>query len=186
MAEIRYVIALLFLGAYEILAQPYDLLITGGRVLDGTGNPAVYSDVAIQGGKIAAIGRLRGSPAIRTIDAKEKYVCPGFIDMHSHADGGLGSEDRRRRAAPNLVSQGITTVCVNPDGASPWPLSKQRATYERLAIGPNAVLLVGHGTVRRALIEADYKRPATSAEIARMRELVRQGMQGKAFGMSAG
>jgi N-acyl-D-amino-acid deacylase len=182
----RRIAALLLLRSCLVLAQPYDLLITGGRLLDGTGNPAIYSDVAIQGGKIAAIGRLRGSPAARTIDAKGKYVCPGFIDMHSHADGGLGSEDRRRRAAPNLVSQGITTVCVNPDGASPWPLSKQRANYERLAIGPNAALLVGHGTVRRLVMKDDYKRPATPAEIAKMRELVRQGMQEKAFGMSAG
>jgi N-acyl-D-amino-acid deacylase len=182
----RRIAALLLLRSCLVLAQPYDLLITGGRLLDGTGNPAIYSDVAIQGGKIAAIGRLRGSPATRTIDAKGKYVCPGFIDMHSHADGGLGSEDRRRRAAPNLVSQGITTVCVNPDGASQWPLSKQRATYERLAIGPNAALLVGHGTVRRLVMKDEYKRPATPPEIAKMRELVRQGMQEKAFGMSAG
>jgi N-acyl-D-amino-acid deacylase len=124
-----YIAVLLLLSAGIAIGQPYDLLITGGRVLDGTGNPATYADVAIQGGKVAAIGRLRGAAAARTIDAKSKYVCPGFIDMHSHADGGLASEDRRRRSAPNLVSQGITTVCVNPDGASPWPLSKQRAAY---------------------------------------------------------
>src|SRR5205085_1195077 len=61
MAEMRCVIALLFLGASAVLAQPYDLLISGGRVLDGTGNPAVYADVAIQGGRIAAIGHLRGA-----------------------------------------------------------------------------------------------------------------------------
>lgn len=169
-----------------VRAQPYDVLITGGRVLDGTGNPAFHADVAIRGGKIAAVGHLRGSSAARSIDAKGKYVCPGFIDMHSHADGGLASKDSRRRAAPNLVSQGITTVCVNPDGASPWPLSAQRATYERLGIGPNAVLMIGHGTVRRLAMKDDYKRPATAAEIARMRDLVRQGMQDGAFGMSAG
>jgi N-acyl-D-amino-acid deacylase len=169
-----------------LVAQRYDLLISGGRVLDGTGNPAIYADVAILDGKIAAVGRLRGSPATRTIDAKGKYVCPGFIDMHSHADGGLASEDKRRRSAPNLVSQGITTVCVNPDGASPWPLSAQRATYEKLGIGPNAALMIGHGTVRGMVMKEDYKRPATVGEIARMRQLVRLGMQEKAFGMSAG
>jgi N-acyl-D-amino-acid deacylase len=186
MAEMGWVIALLLSGHCLMLAQSYDLLITGGKVLDGTGNPAVYADVAIQGAKIAAVGRLRGSAAARTIDAKSKYVCPGFIDMHSHADGGLGSQDQRRRAAPNLVSQGITTVCVNPDGASPWPLSPQRATCERLGIGPNAALMIGHGTVRRIVMKNDYKRAATPAEIAQMRALVRQGMQEKAFGMSAG
>src|SRR5580704_2170297 len=97
---------LLLMVAQAAVAQRYDLLIAGGRVLDGTGNPAIYADVAIRDGRIAAVGRLRGSAAARTIDAKGKYVCPGFIDMHSHADGGLGSQDARRRAAPNLVSQG--------------------------------------------------------------------------------
>src|SRR5215470_3246952 len=172
--------------ASAAFAQSYDILIAGGRVLDGTGNPAIYADVAIQNGKIAAVGHLRGSAAVRTIDAKGKIVCPGFIDMHSHADGGLGSEDRRRRVAPNLVSQGITTVCVNPDGASPWPLSGQRARYEKLGIGPNAALMVGHGTVRRLVLKNDYKRAATAAEIDQMRDLVRLGMRDKAFGMSAG
>ena len=86
-----------------IPAQPYDVLITGGMVLDGTGNPGFYADVALRDGRIAAIGRLRGAAATRTIEAKGRYVCPGFIDMHSHADGGLGSQDPRRRSAPNLV-----------------------------------------------------------------------------------
>ena len=166
--------------------QPYDVLITGGQLLDGAGNPAMYADVGIRAGKIAAIGTLRGSPATRTINAKGKIISPGFIDMHSHADGGLGSDDRKRRSASNLVSQGITTVCVNPDGASPWPIAQQRATYEKLGIGPNAALMVGHGTVRRLVMKEDYKRAATADEIRKMRELVHQGMAEKAFGMSAG
>ncbi|HUQ91817.1 MAG TPA: amidohydrolase family protein [Bryobacteraceae bacterium] len=167
-------------------AQPYDVLITGGRVLDGSGNPAYYADLAIRDGRIAAIGRLTGVTAARRIDAKGKYVCPGFIDMHSHADRGLASPDARRRSAPNLVSQGITTVLVNPDGASPWPLASQRATYERLGIGPNAALMIGHGTVRRLVMKEDHQRSASAAEIAKMRELVKLGMEEKAFGMSAG
>jgi N-acyl-D-amino-acid deacylase len=176
----------LLLAAGALPAQTYDILITGGRILDGAGNPAFYADVAISAGKIAAVGRLQGAKAARTIDAKGKYVCPGFIDMHSHADGGLASTDARRRSAPNLVTQGITTVLVNPDGSSPWPLSSQRATYERQGIGPNAALMIGHGTVRRRIMKDDYKRPATAVEIAQMRELVRQGMREKAFGLSAG
>src|SRR5262249_43002292 len=94
--------------------------------------------------------------------------------------------DARRRAAPNLVSQGITTVLVSPDGSSPWPLTGQRATYEKQGIGPNAALMIGHGTVRRLVMKDDYKRAATASEIAKMRELVKQGMQEKAFGLSAG
>lgn len=167
-------------------AQPYDVLIRGGRVLDGTGNPAFYADVALRDGKIAAVGNLRGATATRVIEAKGKYVAPGFIDMHSHAEGGLLSKDARRRAAPNLVTQGITTVLVNPDGSSPWPLSAQRTSYEQQGIGPNAALMIGHGTVRRRVMQDDHKRPATAAEIAAMRALVKQGMEEKAFGMSAG
>jgi N-acyl-D-amino-acid deacylase len=127
-------------------AQPYDVLITGGLVLDGTGNPGFYADVALRDGRIAAIGRLGGAAATRTIDAKGRYVCPGSLTCLP-CRRRLASQDARRRSAPNLVSQGITTVLVNPDGASPWPLSSQRAGYERQGIGPNAALMIGHGTV---------------------------------------
>ena len=167
-------------------SQQYDLLIRGGQVIDGSGSAPRRADVAITGGRIVRIGDLSNAAASRTIDATGKVVTPGFIDMHSHADRGLASEDKRRRAASNLVSQGITTVCVNPDGSSPWPIAGQRASYEKLGIGPNAALMVGHGTVRRLVMKEDYKRPATAEEIAKMRELVRQGMQEKAFGLSAG
>jgi N-acyl-D-amino-acid deacylase len=166
--------------------EALDVLITGGRVFDGTGNPAAYADVGIRGGEIAAVGRLIGAKAKRVIDAKGKFVVPGFIDLHSHADRGLTSEDRRRRAALNLVSQGITTVVVNPDGGGPWPLSEQRLAMDRLGVGLNVALMAGHGTVRRQVMKDDFRRPATAAEIRQMRELVRQGMKEQAFGLSAG
>jgi N-acyl-D-amino-acid deacylase len=88
--------------------QAVDVLITGGRLLDGTGNPAIQGDIGIRGNRIVAVGRLNGWTATRIVDAKGKYVAPGFIDMHSHAERGLESSDRRRRSAPNLVTQGIT------------------------------------------------------------------------------
>ena len=175
---------LLFVGV--LAGQPFDVLITGGRVFDGTGNPAAYADVGVRGGVVAAVGRLAGSAAKRTVDAKGLFVAPGFIDLHSHAERGLTSEDRRRRAAPNLVSQGITTVVVNPDGGGPWPLSAQRATMERLGVGPNVALMAGHGTIRRHVMKNDFRRAATAAEIEQMRALVRQGVLEQAFGLSAG
>jgi N-acyl-D-amino-acid deacylase len=179
----------------SIAAQPaarYDLLIRNARVLDGTGNPWFPADIAVQNGRIAAVGALASSQAARTIDAGGKYVAPGFIDIHSHADdgsgprGGFRDPDPMRRAAPNLVSQGITTVVVNQDGRSPWPVADQRALLQKTGIGPNAMLLVGHGTVRRRVMGDDVRRPAKPDEVASMRALVRQALQEGAVGMSAG
>ena len=171
--------------------ERYDLLITGGRVHDGTGNPWFYADLGVRGDRIVAIGKLRGATAARVIDATGKVVVPGFIDIHSHADdgssprGGFRDPDAKRRAAPNLVMQGITTVVVNHDGRSPWPIAGQKALITKNGIGPNTLLLVGHGTVRQQVM-TDTRRPATNAEIARMRALVRRGMLEGASGLSAG
>jgi N-acyl-D-amino-acid deacylase len=176
-------------------AQPaarYDLVIRNARVLDGTGNPWFPADIAVQAGRIAAVGALPNAQAARVIDAAGKYVAPGFIDIHSHADdgsgprGGFRDPDPMRRAAPNLVSQGITTVVVNQDGRSPWPVADQRTQLEKTGIGPNAMLLVGHGTVRRRVMGDDVRRPAKPEEITVMRSLVRQALQEGAVGLSAG
>jgi N-acyl-D-amino-acid deacylase len=172
--------------------QRYDVLIRNARVLDGTGNPWFPADIAVQGGRIAAIGSLAEAQAATVIDASGKYVAPGFIDIHSHADdgsgprGGFRDPDPARRSAPNLVSQGITTVVVNQDGRSPWPISDQKALLEKNGIGPNAMLLVGHGTVRRRVMGDDNRRPARAEEIANMRTLIRQGLSEGAVGISAG
>lgn len=177
---------LLLAGLFPASGQPFDLLLRGGRVFDGTGNPAARADVGIREGKIAAVGRLPDVAATRTLDVTGKMICPGFIDLHSHAEGGLASPDARRRAAPNLVSQGITAVLVNPDGGGPWPIAAQRRTFEERRIGPNALLMVGHGTVRRQAMGTDFKRAATTGEVARMRELVRLGLAEGAWGLSGG
>jgi N-acyl-D-amino-acid deacylase len=174
--------------------QRFDLLITGGMVMDGTGNPSYRADVGIRDGRIVAVGRLAGAGAERTVDATGRIVAPGFIDIHSHADdtnrSGSGTlrdaENARVRSAPNLVIQGITTVVVNQDGRSNWPIAEQKATMERLGIGPNTILLVGHGEVRRRVLGEDVMRPATPEEITRMRALVRQGLAEGAWGLSAG
>lgn len=164
----------------------FDILVAGGRVFDGTGNPARYADVGIRGDTIVAVGRLAGAKAKRTIDAKGRFIAPGFIDLHSHAERGLVAADRARRAAPNLVTQGITTVVVNPDGGGPFPPAQQRGAMELPGVGPNVALMVGHGTVRGLVMKQDFRRAATPDEIRRMRELVRQGMEEGAFGLSAG
>jgi len=186
------VATLLLAGVAGLHAQQYDILISGAKVMDGSGNPWIYADVGINRDRIVAVGKLTGATGRRAIDATGKVIAPGFIDLHSHADGpnygsrGLRAEDVKRRAAPNLVMQGITTVVVNSDGRSLWPIATQRAELERIGIGPNAILLVGHGTVRRQVMGEDFRRPATPAEVRRMRVLVRQAMNEGAMGLSVG
>jgi N-acyl-D-amino-acid deacylase len=172
--------------------QAFDLVIRNGRVFDGTGNPAFPADIGVREGRIAAIGRLADAKAARVIDAAGRFVSPGFIDIHSHADdgssprGGFRDENPQVRAAPNLVAQGITTVVVNHDGRSPWPIRTQREQIEKNRIGPNTMLMVGHGAVRTQVMGREARRPATADEITKMRALVRQALEEGAVGLSAG
>src|SRR5687767_12533567 len=84
-------------SASLLQAQPgrFDVLIRNGRVMDGSGNPWMRTDVGIRGGTIAAIGALRDVPALRIIDAADRLVTPGFIDVHSHAGEGLTRSELR-------------------------------------------------------------------------------------------
>jgi N-acyl-D-amino-acid deacylase len=182
------VFALALSGAASLsIAQPYDLLIRDGRVLDGTGNPYFRADVAIVGDEIVAIGKLGNATAARVLEADGLYVAPGFIDVHSHADRSLVGDAVEPRRAHNLVVQGITTVVGGPDGRNPmWPITDELAAYEKLGIALNFVPMVGHATVRSEVMGDDYEREATTEEIERMRVLVRQGMEEGAWGLGAG
>jgi N-acyl-D-amino-acid deacylase len=163
----------------------YDLLIVGGRVIDGSGNPWFRADVGVKDGRIAAVGALAGAPAARTIDATGKFVTPGFIDLHSHSDSGLANPALRHNL--NMVAQGITLSVVNQDGRSPrWPIRDQKALYERQGIGTNAALLVGHATVRTRAMGPRSRTVATDADIRAMLPLVEEGMTDGAFGLSSG
>jgi N-acyl-D-aspartate/D-glutamate deacylase len=179
------------LGALVVMARPaaigaqqaYDIVIRGGRLLDGTGNPWYYADVGIRGDRIVAVGNLAGAAAGRTIDATGLYVAPGFIDAHTHAGGGLARPELSH--ARPLLAQGITTVIINPDGQGPVDLVAQREVLERNGIGVNAAQLLGHGSVRQAVLGMEDRAP-TAAELARMGALVRAGMEAGAFGLSSG
>lgn len=163
--------------------QTFDVLILNGRVMDGSGNPWIRTDLGIRDGRIAATGKLEGRTAKRIIDARGRIVSPGFIDVHSHAAEGL-TRDALRQGRP-LLAQGITTIVANPDGGGPVDLAAQRAALEKGGIGGNVALLIGHGSVRRAVVGADNRGP-TAAELDRMRAIVRKAMEDGAFGLSSG
>jgi N-acyl-D-aspartate/D-glutamate deacylase len=165
-------------------AQPgFDVLIRNGRVMDGTGNPWLRADIGIRGDRIAAIGRLADGTARRIIDAADRLVTPGFIDVHSHAAEGL-ARPQLRQGRP-LLAQGITTIVANPDGGGPVDLAAQRTRLESGGLGPNVALLIGHGSVRREVL-GNANRAPTGEELERMRTLVRRGMSEGAFGLSSG
>lgn len=170
----------------EAFADVFDLVIRGGEIIDGTGSRRYRADVAVRDGVIAEIGMLSNSHAHQVVDAAGKLVVPGFIDLHSHAESGLVSDEPARRSAPNLITQGITTVVVNQDGGGPLDLAEQRKSMERLRVGLNVIQMVGHGTIRSAVMGDDYRRPATMAEVAQMQQRLRTALKAGAFGMSAG
>ncbi|HEX6307301.1 MAG TPA: D-aminoacylase [Longimicrobiales bacterium] len=164
-------------------AQQYDLIIRGGRVLDGTGTPWYYADIAVTADRIAAVGDLGSATARRTIDAAGLYVAPGFIDPHSHAGGGLARESLSH--ARPLLAQGITTVFVNPDGGGPVDMVEQRRALLEHGLGVNVAQMVPHGSIRGAVLGSADRAP-TPAELERMVGLVRAGMDAGAFGLSSG
>ena len=161
----------------------YDVLIRGGRVLDGLGNPAVVTSLAIRGGRIAAIGPLVGATADVVVDAAGLVVSPGFIDPHSHAGGGLVSGELSH--ARPLLAQGVTTVVINPDGGGPVDLVQQRRDLVEHGLGVNVAQLVPHGSVRQAVLGMEDLRPS-AAQLDSMVQLTRAGMDAGAFGLSSG
>jgi N-acyl-D-amino-acid deacylase len=182
------VLLLIVLSIASHAAQPaqpsaFDVLIQNGRVMDGSGNPWRRADIGITGSRIVAVGQLVGARAATVIDARDRLVTPGFIDVHSHAAEGL-SRSELRQGRP-LLAQGVTTIVANPDGGGPVDLTAQRIELQKGGIGPNVAQLIGHGRVRSEVMGND-NRQATPDELDRMRGLVRRGMEQGAFGLSSG
>ncbi len=171
------------LAAPGLGQQPYDLVIRGGRLLDGTGNAWHYADLAITGDRIAAVGDLSAAQGRRVLDARGLYLAPGFIDVHSHAGPGLATPELS--AGRPLVAEGVTTVVVNPDGGGPVDLVAQRTALLKDGLGVNVAQFVPHGSVRATVLGMSDRDP-TPAELDRMRGLVRAGMEAGAFGLSSG
>lgn len=180
---IGIVVVVLVLGALlqGQSAPSYDLVIRNGFVLDGAGNPWVRADVAVRGDTIAAVGPSLAGTGRREIDASGLVVSPGFIDTHTHARRGILTVP----TAENYVRQGVTTIFEGPDGGSPVPLRPYLDRIEALKTSVNWGMFIGQGSVREEVI-GRVDRKATTAEVDRMKVLVRQGMEDGAFGLSSG
>lgn len=160
---------------------PYDLIVRNGRIVDGTGSPWFRGDLAIRGDVIVRMARHIDGTATRTIQANGNLIAPGFIDLHTHALRDILSVP----TADNYVRQGVTTLIGGPDGGSPIPLKPALDQIGAAGITPNLGSFIGQGSVREAVIGLG-NRPATAAELERMRVIVRQGMEDGAFGVSTG
>ncbi len=171
---------LLSLLAVFAPAQSYDLVLRGGRVADGTGNPAVFADVAVRNGRIAAVGRVTGD-AKRVVDVKGLVVAPGFIDVHTHAEG-----IEEQPLAENFLRMGVTTLVLGNCGGSRLNLGEYFNELEATNISPNVCSLIGHNTVRRQAMGGSFLRPPNEAELAKMSGYVEQAMQDGAVGLSTG
>jgi len=181
---LRFVLSLLACTvSLQAAANDFDVIIRGGRVLDGSGNPWIYADIGIAGDRIVEIGNLRDASAARIINANGLFVAPGFIDTHSHAADGL--IDQNRSPAHALLAQGITTVVINPDGGGAVNLEEQARRLLEHGLGVNVAQMVPHGSVRGQVIGSE-DRHATEEEMEQMRQLVRRGMEAGAFGLSSG
>ncbi len=161
----------------------FDILIKNGKIVDGSGKPGFEGDIRIIGDSIVEIGDLNGKTAAKIIDARGMVVSPGFIDMHTHCDRGLG--DPGTNANLNYLTQGVTTVVTGNCGSGTFRVAETKSIWEKQGIGTNAVLLVGFGTVRRAVKDTETH-AATEEELEEMKTILRQAMKEGAWGMSSG
>jgi N-acyl-D-amino-acid deacylase len=174
---------------------PFDVLITGGQVLDGTGAPAARADVGIRGDRVAAIGTLAGQPALRIIEASGLVVAPGFIDLHTHSEMPLvadGTAQSKVRQGVTLDVTGESTSAAPRDGLAvqesdglrpDWTtFTEYFARLEKQGISINTIAHVASEQVRRVVKGFDST-PATPEERQRMMDLVARSMEEGAWGL---
>ena len=176
----------LFLAAFAAVlplaafAQDYDLVIRGGRVIDGTGRPGVVTDIGIRGDRVATLGSI-GARGRAEIDAAGRVVAPGFIDVHTH------SEDiTELPVGENFIRMGVTTIVTGNCGGSKLDVGAFFAAITRTGVALNVATLVGHNTVRSQVMGGSFARPPTADELAKMCDHVDRGMRDGAVGLSTG
>lgn len=177
---------LLFFSLTLILAgtppqEQYDVVIRNGKIIDGTGNSWFYGDIAVKNGRIVRIGQFGDVSAKKTIDARGLIVAPGFIDVHTHIE----DDELKNPTADNFILDGVTTVVTGNCGASKVNIGPYLYMIDSLKTSINVATLIGHNSVRRAVM-GNARRDPTESELQQMEKLVEKGMQQGAVGLSTG
>ena len=167
-------------GSGRAQAPAYDLLITGGTVVDGSGAPGRRADVAVKDGRIAAVGRLTGASAKEIVSAAGLIIAPGFIDVHTHAD-----DIWERPLAENFVRMGVTTIVAGNCGGSARDIAEALQHAADVPASVNFATLIGHNTVRSSVMGSENRDP-TIGELSKMKAIVWKGIVDGAVGFSTG
>ncbi|HWI19275.1 MAG TPA: amidohydrolase family protein, partial [Vicinamibacterales bacterium] len=176
----RSLLLLVLLGAVlDAQAPAFDIILRGGTVIDGSGNPRFVADVGVRNGFIVSIGDLSSGLARETIDAKGLVVAPGFVNIHSHA-----SPDALPTAV-NMLMQGVTTEIFNADGNGPLDVSGQMTRLSEPGLGVNIGGYIGFNAIWQQVVGSVDRRPSPE-EIQRMRGMITTGLEQGAWGVSAG
>ncbi len=161
--------------------KPFDLILTGGTLVDGLGNPAFRGDIGIKGDRIVAVssGTLNADDADNSVDVTGLVVSPGFIDNHSHSQTTI----HEHPLAENFTRQGITRLIASlHSGDQPWPLDEYASALE---IAPNIGFFAGHTWTRKQVLGMENRAPDHD-ELQAMRDLVEETMKQGALGFSTG
>ena len=161
---------------------PTGTTITNVQIIDGTGSPARSGAVRIVGDSIVAVGDVKPMRGDSLVDGHGLVLAPGFIDTHSHHEGGLGATP----AALAVVSQGVTTIISGNDGSHPYPLKAEFDSLAKWRPAINVGFYAGHGTIRSMVMGADFKRPARQAEVDSMAVILKGELDAGALGLSSG
>ncbi len=161
--------------------QQMDVIITNGKIIDGSGNSWYYGDVAIRDGKIVKIGRSKDWSAPRIIEAKGLIVAPGFVDVHTHIEGN----DLLVPTAGNFIMDGVTSVVTGNCGSSNVDVAKYFRQLDSVKTSINVATLIGHNSVRTAAMGGQQRDPSEEEQL-KMEALVEKAMQDGAVGLSTG
>ena len=161
--------------------KPFDIVFSGGTIVDGLGNPAVSGDIGIKGDRIVAVSSdpLNANDAELTVNISGLVVSPGFIDNHAHIQTSI----HEHPLAENFTRQGITTLIASlHSGDQPWPLDEYASALE---VAPNVGFFAGHTWTRMQVIGMENRAPDHD-ELQAMRNLVEESMKQGALGLSTG